>query len=522
MTGLTAAERRSRPAPDRLRRPGLILTVLVGAQLTIWIDNTILTVALKTLADPFIGLGASPEALAWSLNSYTLSFGACLLAGGALGDRLGRRSGLVAGMLVFGLASAWAAWSTSTGGLIAARAVMGVGSALVVPATLALIRSLFDGAARTRAVALWSAASGLAIAIGPLLGGFLLEHFWWGSVFLVNVPVVIVSVVGALLVVPEVRPAEHANFDLVGVLLSATGLGVLVYGIIEGGRRGDWLEAQVWGAVLGGLLVLAGFVVFELRTSTPSFDVLLFVDRAFASASIGVALTFFGLVGSMYYSVFYLQGVRSLSPLECGVVLTPVAVGVLAGAPLGIRLARSVGPRAAAAPALVVVSFSLLGYAVLEQETPLWQYGVLLLVQGLAMGVAIAPLTDAVVTVLPAARAAAGAAATSVLRQVGAVLGVAVLGSLLVSGYRRGVAGLADSQPPALGGAIRESAEAGRAAAAAADTPDLVPPIDVAFLDAMHTTTVVAAVVALLGAVAVAVAMPRRARWTELVNGRQQ
>jgi EmrB/QacA subfamily drug resistance transporter len=503
------------PVARRKAGSGLVLAVLVGAQLMIWIDNTILNVALKTLADPVQGLGASPEALEWSLNSYTLAFAALMLTGGALGDRFGRRAVFVAGLVIFGVASAWAAWSPTTASLIAARAVMGVGSALVVPTTLGLVRSLFaEGRERTRAVALWSASSGLAIAIGPLLGGFLLKHYWWGSVFLVNVPVTAVAAVLALAVIPEVRGTGEAHLDLVGVLLSAAGLSAFVFGIIEGGRLGDWTATRVWVPVAVGLLVIAVYLVVELRARRPSFDIRLFGNAAFTAASTAVSLSFFGLVGSMFYSVFYLQGVRGLDPLECGLVLVPIAVGVLGGAPLGIRLAGRYGPRLATAPALLVVAAMLWGYTLLGVDTPLWRYSVLLLVQGLAIGVAVAPLTDAVVTVLPAERAAAGAAINSVLRQVGAVLGVAVLGSLLTSTYRNRIEPVTAGLPAPVAEAVHESAEAARVAARAANLPQLLPSVDAAYLDAMHLTTIVAAAVSVLGAAVIALAMPDQRSWS--------
>jgi EmrB/QacA subfamily drug resistance transporter len=495
---------------------GVILLVLIGAQMMIWIDNTILNVALATLADPVKGLGASPEMLEWSINSYTLAFASCLLIGGSLGDRWGRRTTFWVGLVIFGLASAGAAFSGSAAWLLAFRGVMGVGSALVVPATLGLIRELFDGAARTRAVALWSASGGLAIGLGPLVGGWLLEHYWWGSIFLINVPIAAICCIVGLIILPRVVAGTRLDFP--GLALSASGLGLLVLGIVEAGRLGDWTEPMVMILIAAGIVLLAGFVVVELRTRAPSFDVRLFGNPGFSAAGIGISLAFFGLIGSTFCSVFYLQGVQELTPLQCGAVVMPIALGVLVGAPIGMRISGAVGPRGGTAPCLVVVSGSMAAFWMLDAGTSLIAYDALLLVQGIGIGAAVAPLTDAVVTLLPSARAAAGAAVNAVLRQVGTILGVAVLGSLLVAQYREQIAPLAGLLPSPAAEGFHESAEAGRVTARAIGRSDLITQVNDAFLVSMHRTSLAAAGAVLLGAIVLWLVMPARRRWLALVE----
>lgn len=487
-----------------------LLVVLTGAQFMIWIDNTILTVALQVLSDPVQGLGATPEELEWSMSSFTLAFAALMLMGGNLADRYGCKQVFILGMLAFAGSSAWAAWAPDATHLIAARAVMGVGSALVVPTTLAMIRRLFDGERRARAVMVWSACGGLAIAAGPLLGGYLLERYWWGSVFLVNIPVVLLVVLFAFRFVPTMPANRAGRLDVAGLLTSTAGLGLLVYAVIEAGRTGDWLATSTWVPAVAGVVLLAGFAALELRLAHPSIDLTMFRIRPFTAAGLGIGLVFFGLVGSMFYSVFYLQGVRELTPWECGVTLAPVAVGVLVGSPIAQRLERLLGFRVTATPALVAVAGTLAAYGWLDESTDLWRYGVLLFVQGFAMGLAITPLTGVVVAVLPEDRAAAGAAINAVLRQLGSVFGIAVLGSLLASGYRSEIEPAARRLPPAARDAVVESATGGRLVADRLHLPALHDAVDQAFLTSMHGTTMVAAVVCLLGAALVLWGIPNR------------
>lgn len=491
-------------------RRGLALAVLVLAQLTVWLDNTILNVALKTLADPAEGLGATTNQLQWSISSYTLIFAVMLFSGGVLGDRYGHRRLLLTGTTVFAASSLWAGLCDSPGELITARGAMGVGSALIMPATLSLISAVFDARERAMAIAIWSGSSGLAIAAGPLVGGALLERFWWGSVFLVNLPLAAVTVIGALLLLPAARSASRTKLDPIGVLLSTVGLLAVVYGLIEGGHRNDWTSPGVLGPIAGGAAVLVVFVLVELRMSSPSLDVRLFGNTRFSGATVSVMLTYFSLSGAMFYTAFYLQGVRGQTPFEAGLNLVPVAVGVLTGAPLSAALVRRVGLGPVVSLAMLVAAGTFLSYVRIGTDTPMPWFWLLLFVQGAAMGAAMAPTTEAVMAVLPQERTGAGSAVNNSMRQIGGVLGVAVLGSLLTTTYRSEIKPSLVGLPGPTAEAASGSAEATRQVAAKLGRPELVAAADQGFLHAMHVTSVLGAAVAGLGAVVVLVAFRRR------------
>ncbi|MDT3399852.1 MFS transporter [Streptomyces sp. B1866] len=507
-----APAREAVPLPPT-RRQYLALAVLVLAQLAIWLDNTVLNVALTTLADPGRGLGASPTELQWSVSSYTLVFAVLMFTGGVLADRHGHRRLLLAGMAVFGAASVWAAYAQSATELVVARGTMGAGSALVMPATLALIAQIFDERHRAGAIAVWSGSSGLAIATGPLLSGLLLDHFWWGSVFLVNVPIVLLCGAGALLFLPGRGPQDvPPRFDPAGVSLSTAGLFALVWGVIEGGHRGAWSDPAVLGALIGGAALLAAFVAVELRVANPSFDVRLFADVRFAGASVAVMLAFFGLNGSMYYTSFYLQGVQGHTPLACGAALTPVAFGVLAGAPASARLVRRFGVRPVVTAAMLLAAAAFFSYVFLDEHSGLGVFWALLVLQGLGMGAAIAPTTEAVIAVLPSGRTGAGSAVNNATRQVGGVLGVAVLGSVLAGAYRDRVGPDLRDLPEPVGRAAAQSAESARLLAARLDRPRLADLADQGFVHAMHVTAAVGAAVTAVGAGVIWWAFGRAAR----------
>jgi EmrB/QacA subfamily drug resistance transporter len=488
-----------------------ILGVLVVSLLVVVLDNTILNVALKTIE---VELGASQSELEWAINSYTLVFAGLLFTYGVLGDRYGRRRILMVGLALFGLASVLAAWSQSPDQLVAARALMGVGAAAVLPSTLSIITNVFEPAERGRAIGIWAGFSGLAIAIGPITGGALLEHFWWGSVFLVNVPVVVAGLVAVRMLVPESRNPAPGRIDPLGVVLSIAGLVVLVYGIIEGGQRGQWLTPGVVLPLVAGFVLLAVFIQVERRTDHPSLDVTLFRNPRFSAASAAITLAFFALFGAMFYLTFYLQLVRGYSPFEAGLRLLPVAVAILFFAPRSARMVERFGAKAVCTTGMLLVTASFAGYQLVGTDTPIWVVEVLLFVQGTGMANVMAPATESIMSTLPRESAGAGSAVNNTVRQVGGALGVAILGSVLSASYRGNVEPALAVLPEGIRHAAGESLGATLLAAERVGGPalGLVAPAKDAFVDAMHVTSLGSALVALLGAVVVAVWLPGKDR----------
>ena len=347
------------------RRRWVILSVLIVGLLAIVIDNTVLNVAMKTIAEPRGGLGASQSQLEWAINSYTLVFAGLLFTFGVIGDKVGRKRMLMIGLALFGIASLLSAYARSPEQLIFARAAMGLGGAAVMPQTLSIISNVFEPAERPRAIGLWATAVGIGIATGPVLGGLLLDHFWWGSVFLINVPVTAVGIVAAAILVPESRNREAGGIDYVGVLLSIAGLVLLVYGIVEGGDSASWLHLGVLGPIVGGLAVLAVFAWYEARIQHPSLDVRLFRDRRL-SASIGsLGLVFFGMGGVFFFTSFYLQNVRGYTPLAAGLLTVPFAAGQLLMSPRSARMVQRYGAKAVGATGMFVMAAAIAGYATL-------------------------------------------------------------------------------------------------------------------------------------------------------------
>ncbi|MER5460198.1 DHA2 family efflux MFS transporter permease subunit [Streptomyces sp. NPDC002668] len=499
------------PAPDARR--WWVLGVLLVSLLLVVLDTSILSVALKTLAQPEpVGLGASQSELQWSVDSYTLVFAALLFTTGVLADRWGRKRTLVAGLVVFGACSLWSAYAGSADELIVARAGLGVGGALAMPATLAIIMNVFPPAEHAKAVGIWAGAAGLAVAIGPIAGGALLEHFWWGSVFLINIPIVVVGAVAALLVVPESSDPRRGGFDPVGVALSVVGLTLLVYGVIKGGESDDWAAAQVWGPLFGGLAVLAAFVAWERRTRRPALDIALFRIPRFSAAVTVIGLVFFALLGATFFLVFYLQSVRGWTPLEAGYCLLPLAVAQLAFSPPASLVAKRIGIRPVCVTGMVLTTLAFLTVATIDEHTELWLLESVFFVLGVGIACVMPPATTAVMSALPRERAGTGSAVNTTFRQVGGALGVAVLGSVLSTVYRSEVAGrLAD-----LPGAVRDRAEESvESTLAVADSlgprgSGLAAGAVDSFVSAMHVTALVAAGVTLLGALVSLLLLPLR------------
>ncbi|MFU8854361.1 MFS transporter [Micromonospora sp. SL1-18] len=488
-----------------------ILGVLVISLLVVVLDNTILNVALRTLADPVHGLGASQGELEWSINSYTLVFAGLLFTFGVLGDRLGRKRFLLVGLALFGLASLLSAYAQDPAQLIGARALMGVGGAAIMPVTLSIISNVFDPRERARAIGVWAGAVGLAVAIGPILGGALLEHYWWGSVFLINVPVVALGVVLVAALVPESRDPNPGRVDLFGVLLSVVGLVALTYGIIDGGEHG-FDRLPVWAAIVGGLAVLAWFVSHELRSDHPSLDVRLFRVPRFAAPVALVGLVFFAAMGVMFFNAFYLQLVRGYSPLETGLLFLPFAAAQLFFAPRSAAMVRRFGGRAVALVGLALTAVALGAFVFVDAVTPIWIVLVLTFLQGTGMANIMPPATESIMSALPREKAGVGSAVSNTVRQVAGALGVAVLGSVLSAVYRSDVASALAGLPAPARAAAEESISGAYAAAAQLGpaAPRLIAAANDSFVSAMHWAAAVSALVAALGIVIVLRWMPAR------------
>jgi EmrB/QacA subfamily drug resistance transporter len=512
--GALSSPARSAAADRIYRRRWAILSVLVISLIAIVLDNTVLNVALKTIAEPKpAGLGASQSQLEWGINSYTLVFAGLLFTFGVLGDRIGRKRMLMIGMAAFGLFSLVTAYSRSPEQLIFARAAMGLGAAAVMPQTLSIISNVFDPKERARAIGIWATAVGIGVAIGPIVGGLLLAHFWWGSVFLINVPLTAVGVLAILVLVPESRNPSPGRIDYLGVLLSIVGLVLVVYGIIQGGDKGSWVHWDVLGTTVLGFAVLAFFAWWESRLSHPSLDVKLFRDPRLSSAVGALGLVFFGMMGALFFLSFYLQSVRGYSPLDAGLLTLPFAAGQMLMAPRSARLVRRYGTKAVAATGLVTVAVALFGYLLLGVSTPIWVLGVIFFIQGAGMGSVMPPATEAVMSVVPRERAGSGSALTNTARQVAGALGVAVLGSILAQVYRGQLNPHLTAVPSAARTAATGSITATQAVAArlGAAGARLDSYANTAFVHAMHVTTLISAVITLLGALVVLIWMPGRA-----------
>ncbi|MEV6393811.1 MFS transporter [Streptomyces sp. NPDC051907] len=494
------------------RRRWWILTVLMFSLLIVVLDNSILNVAVKTIASPApVGIGATQSRLEWAINSYTLVFAGMLFTAGLLGDRVGRKKVLLFGILVFGVGSALAAFSQSPEELIVYRAVMGFGAAFVMPATLAVLMYVFERDEQPRAIGIWAGSVGVGIAIGPITGGLLIEHFWWGSIFLVNVPIVVVALIAMALLIPDSRDPDPGRIDPLGVVMSVVGLVLLVYGIIRGGELADFTAPSVLLPLAAGAAVLGLFVLHERRSDHPALDLSYFRQPSFAAAVAAIALVFFAVMGVTFFSAFYLQSLRGYSALEAGVLIVPLAAAQLIFAPRARLAVDRYGARAACTGGMLLVAAGLAAFAFFDESTPAWALGLVFFAQGAGMAHIMPPVTVSVMQSLPREKAGSGSAVNNTVRQVGGAMGVAVLGSLLSTRYRAGVEDRLEGLPRGERHAAGESLEATLAVAERLGPAGkaLIAPAKEAFLSAMHLTALASAAVALAGAAVVGFLLPR-------------
>ena len=450
------------------------LGALCLSLLIVMIGNTSLNVALPSLSEQ---LHATNSQLQWMVDSYSLVFAGLLFAAGNFGDRYGRKGILQIGLVVFGFSTAYAALFAATPGqLILARLVMGAGAAMVMPATLSIITNIFPAHERAKAVATWAGISGGGAALGPLLSGFVLEHYDWNAVFAVNLPFVVLALVLGAFLVPRSRGEHGTPLDLVGAVLSAVGLSVVVYAIIEGPVHG-WLSATTIGVGTFGLLTLLAFVLWELRIEHPMLDVRLFRIGAFGTSSLILTMVFFALMGTFFSMSQMLQLVWQYSPLEAAVRLLPISFVMMFAAPQSAKLAARFGKRRVVAVGMWLVAAGVFIISRIGVEP---QYLVLIvgaMVMAAGMGTAMSPTTDLLMSTVPRKQAGMGSAMNDTTRELGGSLGVAVFGSLLASRYAHGLAEVLGQVPAearesvsgSLSGALRVSGAAGDAGTVLAD-----------------------------------------------------
>ena len=488
-----------------------ILLVLCLSLLVVVIDNTILNTALPTLARV---LHAGTSSLQWITDAYTLCFAALLIPAGALGDRYGRRRSLLGGLAVFALGSVAAALAPGTGMLIGARVVMGLGAAFVMPATLSILNAVFPPKERPQAIAAWSAVAGIGIVIGPTLGGLLLSHFWWGSIFLINVPLVAVALAGVLLTVPETAEPGGHRLDLLGTALVGGALFAIVDAIIEAPDRG-WTAALTLSEMTVGLVALGVFAWWELRSAHPLVDLRIFASRAFSAAAAAVTVVFFALFGSLFVLTQYLQLVHAYSPLSAGLRALPFALAIGVMSPLSPILAKRFGLRLVIPAGMALMGLGLLDLSTVGVHTSYPPIAVAVAIMGAGMGLVMAPASTAIMTTVPAHQAGAGSAINDTIREVGGALGIAVVGSLAAAVYNtRLTHTLIAQHTPGLvvhtaTGSIAAADIVGRRVGGAPGSA-LVDAAHSAFVNAMAMGVRVAAGVALVSAIAVIFALPRR------------
>jgi EmrB/QacA subfamily drug resistance transporter len=491
-----------------------ILLVLCLSLLIVVIDNTILNTALPTLARV---LHAETSSLQWITDAYTLCFAALLIPAGALGDRFGRRRSLIAGLTVFALGSAAAAFAAGTGELIGARVVMGLGATFVMPATLSILNAVFPPKERAQAIAAWSAVAGAAIVIGPTLGGLLLSHFWWGSVFLINLPLAAVALAGVVLIVPETADPARSRFDIPGVVLVAGALFAIVDAIIEAPGRG-WTGPVTLGLGGAGVAALAAFVWWELRISDPLIDLRVFTSRAFSAAAGAVTVIFFALFGSLFLLTQFLQLVQGYSPLAAGVRALPFALAMAAASPVSPLLAERFGTRVIMPGGMALMGLGLADLSTAGVHTAYPLIAVAVAIMGAGMGLVMAPASNTIMTTVPAHQAGAGSAINDTIREVGGALGIAIVGSLSAAVYQSRLgSALATAHVP---GAVTHAATGSVAAAdltgarlGGVPGSELISAAHSAFVTSMALGIRVAAGVALVSAVAAVFAFaPRRPR----------
>jgi EmrB/QacA subfamily drug resistance transporter len=490
------------------RRRWWILAVLCLSLLIVFVGNTSLNVTIPTLSRE---LGATESQLQWVIAIYSLVFAGLLFSSGSIGDRFGRKGALQGGLVVFMAACVLATCSTEMWQLIGARALMGVGAAFIMPSTLSILVNVFPPDERTKAIAIWAGVTGAAGSLGQVATGLILNHFWYGAVFLVNIPICLVALVAGFFLLPKSRDPEETSLDPVGAVLSIVGIVGIVYGLIEAPEKG-WTSPATLLAFAVGAVVLAAFVLWELRHESPMLDPRLFRNGSFSTGTSGMILVFMAMYGVMFLITQYFQLILGYTPLDSALRFLPMAPIMIIVAPLTPRISARIGVNRTVSLGLFLVAGSLLLLRALEVDTSYWYILVSIVPMVSGMALAMSPMTASIMSAVPPNRAGAGSAMNDASRELGAALGVAVMGSLAASQYATAIDALTSSLPAeaqevagqSLAGALHVAGELGGAAGQA-----LSAGADAAFVDGVHLAVTVGAVLAAVAASLVLRFLPR-------------
>lgn len=456
-----------------------VLASLAFGILAIGLDMTILNLALPILAQD---LNATTAELQWFANGYNLVYAAMLLPMGMLGDRIGRKKMLLAGLVIFGAASLACAFSIATWQLIAARVLLGFGASLIVPMSMAVIPVMFSEKERPKAIAVWMASNAIGIPLGPILGGWLLDQFWWGSVFIINIPLVIVAIAAVSFFMPESRSEERRPIDFAGMFISSSGLIALTYGVIKAGERGwdDWFPLA---AIFTGIILLIGFVFYQNRTAHPLVDATLFRSRSFAGGTLIGAIISFSLFGVLFALPQYLQAILEVDSLGAGLRLLPLVIGLLIGTPISDVAQSRFGAKKAIIIGSIMLGIGLAMGSITDMSSGYGFTSIWISIVGFGIGIALPAAMDEAVSSLTPERSGVGSALLMAMRQVGGTLGVALLGAVLSAGYRHSL--VLDDWPSDAVELAKRNVSAGIAAASQLNSSSLVQTVKSSFIGGM-------------------------------------
>jgi EmrB/QacA subfamily drug resistance transporter len=490
-------------SPDAVyARRWWILGVLCLSLVLVVVGNSSLNIALPSIARD---LDASDSQLQWIVDAYAIVFAGLLLPAGALGDRFGRKGALQLGLTIFGIGTLAATFADSPTQVIACRAFMGVGAAFVMPGTLSILATVFPPAERPKAIAIWAGFAGAGGAFGILMSGVLLDHFWWGSVFFVNIPVIALALVAGAILLPTSKDPGHTPLDVPGAALSIAGLASLVYSLIEAPTRG-WTSGRTVGVFLVAVALLSAFVWWERHTPRPMLDLSMFSNPRFTTGCVTIFLGFMAMFGILLIMTLYMQSARGWGPLGTGVRLLPFPAAMMVSAPRSARLAERYGARRVITGGLLLIIVGLLLAAQLDTHSSYWLLLASYVLLGAGMGQTMPPSTSAIMSSLPMHKAGVGSAVNDTTREVGGALGIAILGSLASWRYK---SSLPDSAPDEIRRGI-EHAAAAASQIGGADGQALLTQAREAFVNGLQAAYLVAAGMAVLTVVVVNVLLRKR------------